>query len=180
MDSNQAIHQFLNQCAEAISNKSEDNKSREGATRFIEKLDTAQAKTFSAKTQIVLDDLDAIARSPYTFDFHNIAKSMVWRPSPRTDDNGRLMALSIINDMFDLGDLVAGLLLVSNNQKYPLHQHSPQELYLILSGEADWRYGGSDDYRRLVPGDILYNNPNDIHGVNTNNEALLALYVLWH
>ncbi len=180
MDSKQAIHQFLNQCAEAISNKADDNYTQEGAARFIEKLDAAQPRTFSAKTQPVLDHLNTIANTPYTFDFHSIAKDMVWRPSPRTDDNGRLMALSIINDMFDLGDLVAGLLLVSSNQKYPLHQHSPQELYLILSGEADWRYGGSEDYKRLVPGDILYNNPNDMHGVNTISESLLALYVLWH
>jgi len=81
--------------------------------------------------------------------------------------------------MLKLEDLVAGLLLMTPNQTYPEHQHNPQELYFVLSGKALWFYGGKQGYRYQKPGDIIYNNPNDLHGIKTEKEPLLALYLLW-
>ncbi len=47
-----------------------------------------------------------------------------------------------------------------------------------LSGTASWLYGGEETYREQQPGDIIYNNPRDLHGIKTQNESLLALYLL--
>ena len=180
MNTDHPLQQFLSQCAAAMARRASDNITREGAKRFKHKLATATIKSFSAQQQAILKNIDSVATTPFTFNFHQIATDMVWRPSPRTNDNGQLLALSIINDMLDLGDIVAGLMLVSPEETYPLHQHSSQELYLILSGEAKWRYGGDENYRKQSPGDVIYNHPNDLHGVKAGDSMLLALYLLWH
>lgn len=180
MNTDHPLQQFLSKCATAMLRRANDKISREGAERFKKRLITASIKPFSAQQQGILQHIDSVAITPFTFNFHQIATDMIWRPSPRTDDKGHLMALAIINDMFDLGDIVAGLMYVSSNQSYPLHQHSPQELYLVLSGEANWRYGGQEYFEKLLPGDVLYNHPNDLHGVTAGSSPVLALYVLWH
>ena len=180
MNAQEQILQFLKQCAKTIKTQSKDPIILEGSDVFRKKLESADNKQFSAKLLPVLKNIKSISSTPYTFNFHQIATQMVWRPSPRTDEKGQRMALSLINDMVDLGDLIVGLLLVDKHESYPLHQHQPQELYLILSGEAEWRYGGSESYRKLVPGDVIYNHPNDMHGVTAHDEPLLAMYVLWN
>ncbi len=179
MNAPKQILQFLKQCAESIKIQTSDPIILEGTDIFCEKLNSSKDKPFNAKLLPVLKTLNSVSSTPYTFNFHQIAKQMVWRPSPRTDKNGEQMALCLINDMVDLGDLIAGLLLVDKHQRYPLHQNSPQELYLILSGEAEWRYGGSENFVKMIPGDVIYNHPNDMHGVITHDEPVLALYVLW-
>ena len=98
MDTNQSIHHFLTQCAEAILNQANDGINRQGAARFSEALKVAHSKTFQPQPQPVLKHLDNTAKTPYTFGFHELAADLKWRPSPRTDDNGHLMALAIIND----------------------------------------------------------------------------------
>ena len=179
MNAPEQILQFLKQCAEAIKNQSKDPIVLEGAKVFRKKLESADNKQFNAKQLPVLKNINSVSSTPYTFNFHQIATEMAWRPSPRTDEKGQRMALSLINDMVDLGDLIVGLLLVDKHESYPLHQHQPQELYIVLSGKAEWRYGGSENFRKLVPGDVIYNHSNDMHGVITHDEPLLALYVLW-
>ena len=62
---------------------------------------------------------------------------------------------------------------------YPLHNHPPQELYLIVSGHARWRYGGSEHLVEMPPNSTLYNNPSDLHTVEAGDTPLVALYVLW-
>ena len=179
MKTSEQILFFLKKCAESICTNSKDQKILEGAEVFTKKIESSENKPFNAQFQPVLKKINTVSSTPYTFNFHQIATKMVWNPSPRTDEKAENMALSIINNMFDLGDVVAGLLLVDSHQNYPLHQHSPQELYLILSGEAKWLYGGNEDFKKQLPGDVIYNHPYDLHGVITQNEPLLALYILW-
>lgn len=171
---------FLKHCADTIKRRSDNSDILEGVEAFTKKLDVVQEKSFNAELLPVLDNLDSIKVTPYTFNFHEIAKEMIWRPSPRTDENGKQMALGIFNELFDLGNLIVGLLLVDKHASYPLHQHIPQEIYLVLSGEADWRYGGAENFRKLIPGDVIYNHSNDLHGVNANDEPVLAIYILWN
>ncbi len=143
------------------------------------KLDKAISRDFTPTQLPVLTELDSIIESPYTFNFHKIAADLKWRPSPRADFNAQVMALSTINEMLNLGDLVAGLMFMTPNQVYPEHQHAPQELYFVLSGTASWLYGGNEVYKQQQPGDVIYNHPRDLHGMRTQNEYLLALYFLW-
>ncbi len=179
MNSSGRILHFLKECAKSIKKQTENSIILEGATIFSLRLESAKEKIFNTQLLPVLKCIDNISTNPFTFNFHQIATEMVWKPSPRTDAKGQHMALGIFNELYDLGDIVVGLLLLDKHHSYPLHQHQPQELYLVLSGEADWRFGGSEDFKRLVPGDVIYNHPNDMHGVIAGNEPVLALYVLW-
>ncbi len=78
--------------------------------------------------------------------------------------------------VLQLSDLAATLEQIA----YPEHNHPPPELYLTLSGTAEWRYGGCESYRTVSAGNLLYNNPHDLHGVRAGDTPLLALYLLWH
>ena len=170
---------FLKQCNNTISDLAQNNKINEGVTAFKSKLEATSAKDFTLSDLPVTSTLGSIAVTPYTFNFHEIAHQLKWRPSPRTDPNAEVKALSSLNQMLDLGDLVAGLMFMSPNLIYPEHKHPPQEIYFILSGTALWLHGGNEDYQQQKPGDIIYNHPHDMHGMKTENEALLALYFLW-
>ena len=179
MNTSEQILFFLRQCADAISKQTSDPVVLEGTETFSQRIKSLRVKQFSPQLLPVIEQIKHIKSTPFTFNFHLIAPEMVWKPSPRTDEKGEQMALGIFNELFDLGDIVVGLLLLDKHQSYPLHQHQPQELYLVLSGEADWRYGGSEVFKKIVPGDVIYNHPNDIHGVTAFDESVLALYVLW-
>jgi len=172
------IH-FLKQCANAISVQIDDEIIQEGTTEFSLKLDKAIARDFTPTQLPVLTELDSIIESSYTFNFHEIATKLKWRPSPRTDYDAKVMALSTLNEMLDLNGLVAGLMFMTPNQIYPEHKHPPQEVYFVLSGTAWWLHGGRNDYQQQKPGDIIYNHPHDLHGMKTEDEPLLALYFLW-
>ena len=175
----QATLAFLQQCAQTIQQQADTEITRQGAQRFQVSLNKTRVKPFNPQPLPVLNSIGQIAGTPLTRGFHDIAASLSWKPSPRSDDGGTLMALSVLNDMFELGDVMAGLLYLDSHQCYPEHRHPPQELYLILAGDADWRYGGSSEYVPRPPGSVLYNHPQDLHGIKANQSPLLALYVLW-
>ncbi len=170
---------FLMQCNDAIANQTNDEIIQEGVTEFRLKLKKTSARNFTSKLLPVLTELDNIPESPYTYNFHEIAAKLKWRPSPRADFDAEVMALSTLNEMLNLGDLVAGLMFMTPNQIYPEHKHPPQEVYFVLSGTAWWLYGGEKEYRQQKPGDVIYNHSHDLHGMKTESEPLLALYFLW-
>ena len=176
---NNPILAFLNQSAEALQQRANDDIAHEGAQRLCQSLAKTQPKPFSANTLPVLNSVGEIDVTSLTQGFHEIAHLLRWKPSPRSDDGGTLMALSVINEMFELGEVNVGLLYLASGESYPEHQHPPQELYLTITGDADWRYGGSEHYVRRAPGSVLYNYPGDLHGIRANNEPLLAMYMLW-
>lgn len=175
---NDLIH-LLQQCADEISKKILDELVNKGVSEFKLKLANSSSKNFTQQQLPVLTELGGIVESSYTFNFQQIAADLKWRPSPRADFDAKVMALCSINEMLDLGDVVAGLMFMTPNQIYPEHQHAPQEVYFVLSGNASWLYGGNVEYRLQQPGDIIYNHPRDLHGMKTQNESLLALYFLW-
>jgi quercetin dioxygenase-like cupin family protein len=182
MKTTQSVDQiiyFLKQCADAIKIQTNNPTVLKGAEIFSQRIQSPTEKQFNPHLLPVIAQIEHLSSTPFTFNFQQIATEMVWRPSPRTDEKGEQMALGIFNEVLDLGDIVVGLLVVDKHQSYPLHQHRPQELYLVLSGTGDWRYGGSEEFNTLVPGDVIHNHPNDLHGVNALDEPILALYVLW-
>ncbi len=170
---------FLKQCANSIATQTDDEIVRKGVAEFNKKIENSSAKNFAPTQLSVSKELGGIAKTPYSFDFHEIATELKWRPSPRADYDAEVMALCSFNEMLNLGDLVAGLMFMTPNQIYPEHQHAPQEVYFVLSGTASWLYGGEEIYRQQKPGDIIYNHSRDLHGMKTQNESLLALYFLW-
>lgn len=173
------IFEFLIRCSQILQKQAPDAITRQGARYFQDCLNVTQQKSFTPAPLPVLSSVKDIEETPLTQGFHQLAGNLLWRASPRSDDGGTQMALSTLNDMFELGELLAGLLYLDSGQRYPEHQHPPQELYLILTGNAEWRYGGNTDYQPRPPGSVLYNHPGDLHGVKAGPTPLLALYVLW-
>ncbi len=79
-----------------------------------------------------------------------------------------------------MGDLTVGIMYVAPGRQYPLHHHSPHELYLTIAGHADWRFGGHDDFRSIGPDSTMYNRPGDLHSAIAGDTPLVAFYVLWN
>lgn len=153
--------------------------SQQTADLLATRLTTATPRDYRCQSQPVLASLSRLDATPYTGNFHSVASEIPWQPSSRTTDNGHYTALGTINRMLELGDLVAGLLYLDSGCSYPLHQHTPQELYLVMSGHGQWRFGGAEQFSAQPPGALLYNKSNDLHGIVAGDKPLLALYVLW-
>ncbi len=74
-------------------------------------------------------------------------------------------------------DLIIGISLMAPHVRYPDHDHSPEEVYLVLSpgrfrhGESGWFEPGA--------GGTFYNTPNIVHAMASDAAPLLALWYLW-
>jgi hypothetical protein len=67
-----------------------------------------------------------------------------------------------------------GFTLMAPETLYPLHAHPAIELYLVLSGDAQWSTPASD---RIVPaGEFVLHRSNEPHAMRTFGVPLLALY----
>ena len=60
---------------------------------------------------------------------------------------------------------------------YPMHHHPAEELYVVLSGEAEFHVAGQPS-RILRPGDTNYHESNQPHALTTHDTPVIA-YVLW-
>jgi len=72
--------------------------------------------------------------------------------------------------------LAVGVLLLGPGVLYPRHRHEADELYVPLSGHAEWQQGDAP-WRRVEPGRVLHHPSEAPHAMRTLNEPLLALYV---
>jgi len=73
--------------------------------------------------------------------------------------------------------LLCGFLLLGPETLYRRHRHAAEELYVPLSGTADWwRDGGG--WRPVPPGQVVHHPPWLPHATRTGAEPMLALY-LW-
>lgn len=174
-----AFVDFLKRCSNHLTATAPNETIREGAACFSESLVTVRPKPFAPSRVPLVDCIDQLDRNTLVDDLIPLADSLPWIPSFRTTDQGRELALVYIHDMLELGPLQLGFILVGADCVFPEHQHKPQELYLVLSGTAQWRYGGNPDYQPVAPLHSLYNHPMDLHGVKTAEQPLLALYALW-
>jgi mannose-6-phosphate isomerase-like protein (cupin superfamily) len=74
--------------------------------------------------------------------------------------------------------LACGILLLGPETLYPPHSHQAQELYVPLSGSAEWSCG-EKRFELRAPGELIRHQPCEPHAMRTGSEPLLALYV-WH
>jgi quercetin dioxygenase-like cupin family protein len=74
-------------------------------------------------------------------------------------------------------DVVIGVSLLAPHVRYPDHNHSPEEVYLILS-PGRFRHGESDWFEPGIGG-TFYNEPNIVHAMASGEDPLLALWYLW-
>ena len=71
-------------------------------------------------------------------------------------------------------DCRAGFTLMAPGTFYPLHAHPAIELYLVISGHAEWT---TPEAERIVPpGEFVLHRSNQPHAMRTFAEPLLALY----
>lgn len=160
-------------CAESPNHKSVVDQFAEDIGSAIPK--SPQAATVAASTELRKARDTLLARQ-----LIDVSDHLPWAESPRTPNMGNRIVLCSFNDLFDLKHHTAGLLYLDPGLTYPEHRHPPPELYLTLSGTAAWRYGGSEEYRVVSAGKLLYNHPLDLHGVRSSGAPLLALFLLWH
>jgi mannose-6-phosphate isomerase-like protein (cupin superfamily) len=73
--------------------------------------------------------------------------------------------------------LAAGFLLLGPETEYPAHHHVAEEVYVPISGQAQWRRGGAS-WRVQPTGTPIYHASGESHAMRTMAAPLLALY-LW-
>jgi hypothetical protein len=73
--------------------------------------------------------------------------------------------------------IACGLLLLGPHTLYPPHRHEPDEIYVPLSGAAQWQSGESA-FREAAPGTVIHHPSEEPHAMRTGEQPLLALY-LW-
>ncbi len=68
-----------------------------------------------------------------------------------------------------------GLLLQMPDLTYPAHAHAAHELYLVLSGTAEWQLGDASPQTK-PPGSFIHHPGGHWHAMNTRSEPLLAIW----
>jgi hypothetical protein len=174
-----SIRDWFGDAADLAARHATSPTIREGAELFGDRVRTAPALPFEANSLDVLRAAHTVDDTPLAERFASIAQHLRWSVSPRWDDGGRERALCAVNDMFELDDVVAGLVYLDVGGSYPEHWHAPQELYLTVAGTARWRFGGATDFVEVSPESTLYNNSNDHHAIIAGRTPLVAMYVLW-
>lgn len=74
-------------------------------------------------------------------------------------------------------DLMIGISLMAPHVRYPDHRHPPEEVYVSLAGGAWWKQG--QGWHRPECGGLVYNEPNVLHAMATDEYPLLAIWCLW-
>lgn len=74
--------------------------------------------------------------------------------------------------------LHAGILLLGADLEYPVHKHSAEEIYVILSGTASWKIGEAD-WRPTGPGELIHNPPWRPHGMRTDQGQPQLIGFIW-
>jgi mannose-6-phosphate isomerase-like protein (cupin superfamily) len=69
----------------------------------------------------------------------------------------------------------AGCTMLGPHIHYPAHAHPARELYLVLSGTAEWRRD-VEPWAARAPGAFIVHPSMMTHAMRTGGEALLALY----
>ncbi len=100
-----------------------------------------------------------------------------YTPRPNEADLGERIAFAELigpSGPLDAPDCRVGFTLMAPETLYPLHAHPAIELYLVLSGEAQWTTPTSD--RIVPPGEFVLHRSNEPHAMRTFGAPLLALY----
>ncbi len=74
--------------------------------------------------------------------------------------------------------LAVGFLLLGPDTSYPRHAHPAEEIYVPLSGTAQW-WTEATDWHPVAPLVPVPHAGDEAHAMRTGTEPLLALY-LWH
>ena len=73
-------------------------------------------------------------------------------------------------------EVAAGLLILGPDIVYPDHHHVAEEIYLPLTGGAEWRMG-EGGFRTREAGEVIHHASGVSHAMRTGKNPLLALYI---
>lgn len=131
------------------------------------------AATGSPQTSAVANSLSALA--PH----------LIWRQRPPgvmdpvgfADDHAN--ATLIGADGIEPNERIrVGASLVAPETRYPDHDHPPEEMYLSLSPDSQWR-NDSTDWHTPGIGGLVHNPPGIGHAMRAGRQPLLAIWCLW-
>jgi hypothetical protein len=91
-------------------------------------------------------------------------------------DNYGWMELFGTRGHFANEDVAAGFLILGPDIFYPDHHHIAEEIYIPLTGGAEWRMG-EGGFRVRQAGEVVHHASNVSHAMRTGPEPLLALYI---
>ncbi len=74
------------------------------------------------------------------------------------------------------GGVAMGVGVTGPDCLYGDHRHPAGELYLVVSGGAEWRYDRAD-WQAHGPGDAVISAPNQVHAIRTGAVPLVVIYV---
>jgi quercetin dioxygenase-like cupin family protein len=123
----------------------------------------------------------AHARDPISASLASLTEALPWHyhyePHPEAGDLAdRIAFAEIIGPSAPLNapGCRAGFTLMAPRTYYPLHAHPAVELYVVLSGHAEWT---TPEASRIVPpGGLVLHRTDQPHAMRTATEPLLALY----
>ena len=176
-ETTQQVYEFFSGIIRAAKVCAETDAMKEMVAALEQQLDPATEKPFDARPIGALRNLHHVKDMKLAKDFREFARELPWRDSPRTVDRGETLGIFDLNDVFEMGDIVAGLMYVDSGAAYPEHNHFPREMYFLISGTAHWRYGGHHDYRSITAGNVIYNHPWNFHGVIAGHTPSLSMYL---
>ncbi len=171
---------FLHLVAETLTRDATHPVACQGAERLSAALAAPLAALPHRPSAIgAVDSLAGLPDHPLTDAVREISPQLPWIASPRVDDDGAHVGLVLLDQVVELDNVVTGLTVLDAHSTYPEHNHPPSEVYLILGGEAQWRYGGSDEFVTHATGDIVHNHPDDWHEIRTTTQPTVAIWTLW-
>ncbi len=175
-----ALASFLGVVSTTLLDHASHPVAADGANRVARALATSpRFLDFEASHIDAVTSLSALPPHPLTTSLLDLSDSLPWIPSPRVDDGGTNVGLVLLDHCVELDGLQAGLTVVGPHSDYPEHDHPPAEVYLVLGGEAEWRFGGSTQRVTVGAGGVVHNNPHDRHIMVTNDQPTVAIWFLW-
>jgi hypothetical protein len=98
-------------------------------------------------------------------------------PSPDFLENYGYAVLAGPGGLVASEALALGVLMLGPGMHYPTHRHPAVEIYVPLSGDAEWQMGEAP-WRQAPPGAVIRHESMVPHATRTLAEPLLAAY-LW-
>ncbi len=111
------------------------------------------------------------------------AQQLCWGQTYTAEDFGRhfldnygWVELIGTRGHFASDTVAAGLLVLGPDIVYPDHRHIAEELYVPLTGGAEWRKG-EESFAVRAAGEVIHHPSNVAHAMRTGAEPLVALYI---
>jgi len=111
------------------------------------------------------------------------AQSLKWGQTYRAEDFGEIflqnygwVELFGTRGHFANDRIAGGFLLLGPHIHYPDHHHIAEEIYIPLTGGAEWR-AGDTGFRKRPAGEVIHHASNVVHAMRTGDAPLLAFYI---